>query len=165
MFKANFLKRQYCFRKLINISLMQMQKKKCCIRPVCVLPYCFDISDFQRFPTVRFLLLAFLAVEVKWKDGKEDLDKIILSWLEGYTFCSLTDSMWITWNIVVDKYGSLELFQITSSGKNQSPGFLFFVFFFLLYSHSLSVTLPTTMINHILALDLMNSWILPHSHL
>lgn len=28
MFKANFLKRQYCFRKLINISLMKMQKKK-----------------------------------------------------------------------------------------------------------------------------------------
>ena len=129
MFKANFLKRQYCFRKLINISLMQMQKKKkSCIRPVLVLPYCFDISDFQRFLTVRFLLLAFLAMEAKWKDGKEDLDKIILSWLEGYNFCFLTDSMWITWNIVVDKYGSLELFQITSSGKNQSLVFFFFFY-------------------------------------
>lgn len=67
MFKANFLKRQYCFRKLINISLMKMQKKKkkCCIRPVLVLPYCFDISDFHRFPTVRSLHLACLAVDVK----------------------------------------------------------------------------------------------------
>lgn len=36
---------------------------------------------------------------------------------------------------------------------------------FLLYPHSLSATLPTTMNNHILALDFMDSWILPHSHL
>ena len=27
------------------------------------------------------------------------------------------------------------------------------------------VTLPTTMINHILALGFMDSWLLPHSHL
>ena len=33
--------------------------------------------------------------------------------------------MWITRNIVVDKYGSLELFQMTSSGKNQSPVFFY----------------------------------------